>query len=231
MPAFGVTLALLVAQTGWVGVAAALPNDRFEKDIQAFEAADRAKAPPKGALLFIGSSSTRLWQTLQQDFPEHTVINRGFGGSEIADAVHFAERIVIPYQPRLIVLQAGGNDINAGKTPEQVLLDFQSFVSKVRASLPHVRIVFASLNPSPARWAQADRQKEANQLIKDFIAAEAGLDYIDLWAAFLGPDGTPRGDLFVADRLHNNAEGYKLRAALTRPHLGPADPKGESHRN
>ncbi len=89
---------------------------RWEKEISAFEQADRTSPPPKGALLFIGSSTIRLWKTLTQDFPNHTVINRGFGGSQIADSTHFAERIIFPYQPRMILLRAGGNDIHAGKS-------------------------------------------------------------------------------------------------------------------
>jgi lysophospholipase L1-like esterase len=133
--------------------------------------------------------------------------------------VAFIDRIVIPYRPRLIVLQAGGNDINAGKPPERVLADFKAFVAKVRAELPETRIAFVSLNPAPVRREQAERQKAANQLIKDEILAGKNLDYIELWDQFLGPDGEPREDLFVEDRLHNNAAGYKIRAEVVRPHL------------
>src|SRR6266699_3181798 len=101
---------------------------KWEKEISAYEQMARANPPPKGAVLFTGSSTIRLWKTLAQDFPKHRVINRGFGGSQIVDSVNYAERIVIPYQPRQIILYAGGNDINAGKTPEQVFADFKSFV-------------------------------------------------------------------------------------------------------
>ncbi len=196
------------------------PGERWEKDIRAFEAADKTTPPTQGAVLFIGSSSIRLWKTLAQDFPEYRVINRGFGGSEVADSVYFADRIVIPYRPRLIVMYAGTNDINDGKTPERVFADFQAFVAKVRATLPGVRIAYMAINPCPARWAQADQQRQANQLIQDYVAAGTNLDFIDIFDAYLGPDGKPRADLFVADGLHNNAAGYKIRAALTRPHLG-----------
>ena len=151
------------------------------------------------------------------------MINRGFGGSEIADSVSFADRIVIPYRPKLIVLQAGGNDINAGKTPEQVLADFKAFVEKVRAKLPDTRIAFLSISPCPARWAEAEKEREANRLIKEYVQSGKDLDYIDLWDQFLGPDGKPREDLFRGDRLHNNAAGYKVRAAVVRPHLKGAE--------
>jgi lysophospholipase L1-like esterase len=193
--------------------------ERWEKAIAAFEAADQANPPPQGAILFIGSSTIVRWKTLAQDFPEHAVINRGFGGSQIADSVFYADRIVIPYRPRLIVLRAGGNDIHAGKTPEQVASDFQAFVARVRAKLPDVRIAYMPINASPSRWANAEREKQANELIKAYVAAGKNLDYIDAWDATLGADGKPREELFVKDRLHFNDEGYKILAAIVRKHL------------
>jgi lysophospholipase L1-like esterase len=195
------------------------PSQKWEKEIQAFEAADKKQPPPEGAILFVGASGIRMWKTLAEDFPDQKVINRGFGGSEMADSAYFADRIVIPYKPRLIVVQAGGNDINNGKSPEQVLADFRAFVEKVRAKLPDVRIAYLSMNPSPSRWAQREKQQKGNQLVKDYIAAGKNLDYIDFWGAMLGPDGQPREDLFIQDRLHNNAAGYKIRADIVRPHL------------
>ncbi len=193
--------------------------ERWQKAIAAFEAADKADPPPQGAILFIGSSTIVRWKTLAQDFPEHPVINRGFGGSQIADSVFYADRIVIPYRPRLIVLRAGGNDIQAGKTPEQVAADFQAFVERVRAKLPEVRIAYMTINATPSRWANVEREKKANQLIKEYIAAGQNLDYIDTFDATLGADGKPREELFVKDRLHFNDEGYKIFAAIVRKHL------------
>jgi lysophospholipase L1-like esterase len=200
------------------------PSQRWERDIAAFEAADKRSPPPKGAVLFIGSSSIRMWKTLATDFPDQKTINRGFGGSELADSVYYVDRIVIPYKPRLIVLFAGTNDINAGKSPETVFADFKAFVAKVRDGLPNTRIAYLSISPAPSRWSQAAKQKEANRLIRDYIASEKNnLDYIDLWDQFLGPDGKPREDLFLLDRLHNNAAGYKIRAAAVRPYLETAE--------
>lgn len=195
------------------------PSAKWEKDIQAFEAADKQNAPPTGGVLFVGASGIKLWTSLEKDFPKHRVINRGFGGSQIADVTYFADRIVVPYKPKLIVLQSGGNDINAGKTPEQVADDFKAFVAKLRAALPETRIAYFSMQPAPARWSQAEKQKKGNQLIKEQIAAGKNMVYINAWDAFIGPDGMPRGELFVADKLHHNAEGYKVRAELTRPYL------------
>jgi lysophospholipase L1-like esterase len=194
-------------------------SERWEADIKKFEAADRENPPPQGAILFTGASSIRLWETLARDFPEHKVINRGFGGSQMSDAVAFADRIVIPYKPKMIIIQAGGNDINAGKSPEQVLADFKVFVEKVHAALPYVKIAYMSINASPRRWEQVEQQTKANKLVKDYVAANKNLDYIDIWDSVLGPDGKPRDDMFVADRLHPSPEGYKARTAIVRKHL------------
>ena len=144
----------------------------FEKEIAAYEAADKTTPPPQGAIVFTGASGIRFWKTLAQDFPGLTVLNRGFGGSQLSDSIRFAERIVIPYHPKAVVIQAGGNDINAGKTPEQVLADFQAWVTKVRAALPDVRLIYLGQGPSPARWAQREKQQQANQLVRDYIAQE-----------------------------------------------------------
>jgi lysophospholipase L1-like esterase len=216
-----VSSAILVLLTTIQVLSAAQPSPslRFEKEIEAYEAADRTNPPPEGAILFTGASGIRLWKTLAEDFPEHKLINRGFGGCHMADVVYFADRIVIPYKPKLIVVQAGGNDINAGKTPQQVLADFQALVERVRASLPETRIAYLSINPSPARWSQVEQQKTANRLVKDYVAKGQNLDYIELFDAFLGADGQPRGELYVADRLHHNAEGYKVRTQIVKPHL------------
>jgi lysophospholipase L1-like esterase len=192
---------------------------KWEKDIQAFEAADKKSPPPEGAVLFIGASTIRLWKTLDKDFPDQKVINRGFGGSEIADSTYFADRIVVPYKPRLILLRAGGNDINAGKSPEQVAADFKAFVETVQAKLPETRIAFMSNGPSPARWSQADKQRQANQLIKDFIATQKNLVYIEMFDCMLGDDKKPREELYVKDRLHNSSEGYKVWTAIIAPYL------------
>ncbi|MCU0875796.1 MAG: SGNH/GDSL hydrolase family protein [Pirellulaceae bacterium] len=205
--------------TGQLLAAEKAGPERWEKAIAAFEVADRANPPPQGAILFIGSSTIVRWKTLAQDFPEHAVINRGFGGSQIADSVCYADRIVIPCRPRLIVLRAGGNDIHAGKTPEQVAADFQAFVEQVRAKLSDVRIAYMTINATPSRWANVEREKQANQLIQAYIAAGKNLDYIDTWDATLGADGKPREELFVKDRLHFNDEGYKVLAAVVRKHL------------
>src|SRR3954470_4355497 len=153
----------------WSETKPANPSQKWEKAIAAFEEADKTSPPPQGAILFIGASGIARWKTLKEDFPEYTVINRGFGGSQIEDSTYYADRIVIPYQPKTIVFQAGGNDINAGKSPETVAKDFEAFVAKVRAVLPEVRILFIEQGPSTARWAQHEKQQQFNKLVKQFV--------------------------------------------------------------
>jgi len=205
----------LLSNSLWAAEPAASP---WEKEIRAFEANDKQQPPPEGAVLFVGSSSIRLWK-LDESFPNLKTINRGFGGSHLADSVAFAERIVIPYRPKLVVLYAGDNDLAAGKTPARVLADFKQFVAKVEAALPETRIAFISIKPCPKRWALVDRVRETNASIAEFISRDERLRYIDIFPPMLGADGQPRAELFREDGLHLNAAGYKLWAEVLRPTL------------
>jgi len=212
-------ITVLLALFSSVAVFAQTKTNSFEKDILAFEASDKTNPPPRRAVLFIGSSSIRMWKTLAQDFPDYRVINRGFGGSQISDAIHFADRIVIPYEPRVIVFYSGGNDINGGKSPETVANDFKTFVGKVRDKLPTTKVVYISIAPNPARWAQIDRVREANRLIRDFTAKESGLSFIDMHPHMLGDDGQPKPDIYLPDRLHMNEKGYAIWKRVVGEHL------------
>ena len=192
---------------------------KWEKAITAFEQKDATNPPPQGALLFIGSSTIRMWATLAEDFPDQQVINRGFGGSEIVDSTHFSDRIVIPYKPQMIFFRAGGNDLWNGKSPEQVFADYQEFVASVHAKLPETKIVWISWSPTPSRWKQADKEKRLNELVQEYSKTDPRLKYIETYDMVLGPDGHPRAELFLSDQLHLNAQGYKLLAERVRPFL------------
>jgi lysophospholipase L1-like esterase len=194
------------------------PN-KWEADIQKFEAADQQTPPARGAVLFIGSSSIRMWKELADDFFETKVINRGFGGSQIADSTYFADRIVVPYQPRLIVLYAGDNDLAAGKTPQQVFEDYQAFVSRVRAKLPQVKIAFISIKPSLARLKLMEQMRAANALIRSYSAKGKGLIFMDVFTPMLNEAGQPRPELFINDGLHMNRAGYAIWRKVIAPHL------------
>ena len=207
-----------------LGVAPALAQqgtDRWESAIAAFEAADRVTPPPQGEIVFVGSSSIVRWDTAAS-FPDLRIINRGFGGSELADAVRYADRIVIPYRPRLVVVYAGDNDIAGGRLSEQVVVEAERFVTKVRAALPDVRIVFIGLKPSILRWAQVDRMRSVNVMLRAFCERDDRVAYMDVDGVMLGWDEKPRRELFVEDGLHMSAEGYRLWTMLLRPLIAPA---------
>lgn len=191
----------------------------WEKEISAFEAADQTNPPPKHAILFLGSSTIRLWKTLAQDFPDVPVINRGFGGSEILDSTHFAERIVFPYAPRQIIFRSGGNDLQNGKSAADVCNDFKAFVAVIHAKLPETEIVFMAWNYSPSRWSSAGRERALNELIAAYARTEPRVKYLDVTDISLDKNGQPRPELFVGDRLHFNADGYKLLVERVRPVL------------
>ena len=195
-------------------------QERFEKQVQEYEAGDRNNPPPPDAILFAGDSQFFRWKTIHEDLAGYTLINRGIDSFQLPDLIHFADRLVFPYHPRLIVLHVGGNDVHNGRTPEQLLADFQSFVAIVRARLPEVRIVYSSITPGPGRWDEAPQRVVANRAIQAHIATQKNLDFVDLWVAMLKPDGQPLENLWVEDRVHPNHAGYLNRAKLTKPLLG-----------
>jgi len=198
-------------------------TSKWEKEIVGIEAKDQAKPIGKGGIVFVGSSSIRLWSTLAEDFPKHRVVNHGFGGSMVSDSVQYADRLVTALEPRLVVMYAGGNDINAGKTPETVAADFHAFVDKVRAKLPDAEIMFISIAPNPARWKQIEQVKQANSLIADYCGKTPKLKFVDVFSSMLGPDGLPKPDIYRDDKLHMNPKGYEIWTGIIGPLLGAPD--------
>jgi lysophospholipase L1-like esterase len=191
----------------------------WELFIKAFEVSDKTNPPPKNAILFIGSSSIRIWTNVAEYFPEHKVINRGFGGSQISDSVRYVERIVLPYKPKAIVFYAGDNDMAGGKTPKQIRNDFERFVYKVHWALPETKIFFISIKPSPSRWKFHDQVIITNQMIKDLTKKKKELTFIDVYTAMINEQGLPREELFLKDKLHLNQKGYELWTSIIKPYL------------
>jgi lysophospholipase L1-like esterase/pimeloyl-ACP methyl ester carboxylesterase len=199
---------------------------KWEKEIAAFEAADQKHPPVKGDILFVGSSSIRLWD-VKRSFPELPVVNRGFGGSQIEDSTHFAERIIGRHEPRAIVFYAGDNDIGSGKSAETVASHFEQFVAKVRSLRPETHLFFVAIKPSGSRWKHIETQRDANARIRAFCERGSRLTFINVEPGMLGKDGQPREELFLKDRLHMTSAGYKvwndlLRAPLAK--IAPVDP-------
>ncbi|MGO4701091.1 SGNH/GDSL hydrolase family protein [Dyella sp. 2RAB6] len=184
-----------------------------------FARQDQAQPPPQHAVLFIGSSSINYWHSLAEDFPGVPVINRGFGGSAIADSTYYADRIVTPYHPRLIVMYAGDNDVSEGHSAQQVADDFKAFVARVRKDLPAVPVVYISIKPSVARWSLWPAMREANGLIRDWAATQRTVRFVDIAPAMLDAQGKPRAELFRDDGLHMKPAGYALWIQVLRPVL------------
>jgi lysophospholipase L1-like esterase len=200
------------------------PGHRFEKDIAAFAADDRANPPPSSPILFVGDSTFTRWKSIHEDLPGFTIINRGFGGSQMSDLLFFTDRIVLAYRPRLIVVQEGGNDLHSGRTPEQFVGDVKAFVEKVRSAMPRVPIVFGGLAPSLARWDETETRRKSDRLLQDYLSTQQDVTFVDFFTPLLSAEGQPRPELFVEDRLHPSALGYQLRAQILRPLLGVPEP-------
>lgn len=200
-------LSAIAAQTG--GHSTDPDPRRFAKDIDAFAQWDSKNAFPAGPVLFVGSSSIRMWRT-REGFPDLPVINRGFGGSHISDVVHFADRIVLPYEPSVIVFYAGDNDVAGGKSAERVRDDYRKFVDLVGAALPQTCLIFVTIKPSGRRWSLWPEMDKANRLIRTFCNENDRLFVADLATPLLDSEGRPDDALFLDDRLHLNEEGYAV---------------------
>lgn len=187
--------------------------------MQAFEENDLQKPPPANPIIFAGSSTMTFWFGLARDFAEFPVVNRGFGGSEVVDSTHFADRILLPLGPRQIVLYAGENDLARGKPPEQVFADYQDFVHTMQDASPGMVVSFTAIKPSPGRRELFADFRETNRLIEEWSRERQSLDYIDTFNAMLNSEGEPRTELWTSDGVHINRAGYKLWASVIRPYL------------
>jgi lysophospholipase L1-like esterase len=193
---------------------------KWRRDIAAFEAVDATNPPPRGCIVFSGSSYIRKWTTLATDFPGLHAINRGFGGCHLADVYTYADRIIIPYAPREVVIYAGGNDISSGLAPEIVFGDFVALMTKLRGALPQAKLVFISCPPSPKRWEQTDKIKKTNELIAGYCR-QHGISFVNAFKLMLGADGKPRPEIYGDDHLHMNATGYVIWRDAVAPYLIP----------
>lgn len=191
---------------------------RWEKEIAGIEKRLAQSKPANGGVIFAGSSSIRLWN-LEKSFPGQGYVNVGFGGSEIRDTTHFADRILLPFEPKTVVFYAGDNDIAKKRTPEQVRDDFAAFASTVHAKLPKTRILYLPVKPSLARWKLFEVQKTANGMVKALCDKDERLRFVDLVSLGLGKDGLPIPEFFVKDGLHLSEAGYKVWSDAVRKAL------------
>ncbi|GAB3894152.1 GDSL-type esterase/lipase family protein [Spirosoma agri] len=195
-------------------------DNKFESEIQAFEAKDKQSPPPKNPILFTGSSSIRLWPDLQQYFPGKVVLNRGFGGSVLSDVRYFADRVILAYKPKQVIVYAGENDIASSKlSAQQTYENFVDLFQYVRKKLPKVPFVFIAIKLSPSRRQYWPVVNEANQLISQFLRKQRKATFVDIRPSMLGPDGQPVPALFKSDSLHMTDAGYQRWAPVLKPYL------------
>lgn len=191
---------------------------RFEEEINNFKEFDSKNTFPEDAILFVGSSSIRFWKTAEA-FPEFPVINRGFGGSHFSDLNYFYDTLVLPFDPKVVVLYEGDNDVDAGKNNDQVFEDYLEFTNRLTSDFPDVKLVFVPIKPSSSRWGKWPQMKKENQRIKAHMDQNENFYYVDMAAPIFGSDGKPDDSLFRDDLLHLNEKGYAKWNATIRPGL------------
>ena len=199
-----------------------LPDSaRFAAELNGFARADSVNPPPPEPVLFVGSSSIRMWESLSADFTGLPVLNRGFGGSRMDDVLRYADRVVFRYRPRTIVLYEGDNDIEDGRSPARIAGDVAEFLQRVRITLPLTRVVCLAVKPSPSRWNNVDKVRQTNALLEAIVARDTMATFVDVFTPMLGSSGHPRPELFREDSLHMTAAGYAIWRDAVAPALSP----------
>lgn len=213
---------LLLLVVIMAGSALQAQQDRpFYHDIESFLKADSVQAPPQKAILFVGSSSFRMWNDVQQDFPKHTIINRGFGGSSLPHLVQYADEIIFPYNAKQIVIYAGENDFAAhdSVSAQTVFNRFQQLFYLIRERQPKVPLVFVSIKPSPSRAHLMPKMAEANRMIAAFLKKQKKAKFVDVYSLMLNEQGKPMADIYLNDSLHMNRKGYAIWQKALEPYL------------
>lgn len=193
----------------------------FRNEIDAFRKKDSVQMPVPSTILFIGSSTFRIWKDVNDYFPGYPILNRGFGGSTLPDLIRYADEIIYPYKPRQVVIYGGDNDlaVSDSVTAQVIFNRFKTLFGMIREHLPSTNIAFVSIKPSPSRWRLEPAMVESNRLIKNFLRAQPNTAFIDIHKAMLNADGSVREDLFQGDKLHMNPAGYRLWAPIIKKSL------------
>ncbi len=214
-------LLLLCVLSFGIAATAQTTDPPFRKEIDAFKKKDSALMPAIKSILFVGSSSFTKWTDVQDYFPGYPILNRGFGGSSLPDVIRYVDDVIIPYDPKQIVIYCGENDVAGSDTitAPTVLQRFKTLFSLIRNKLPKVPIAFISLKPSVSRWKLEAKMVETNKLVKEFLRKQSNTSFINIHDAMLNADGTVMTDIFIADNLHMNAKGYKIWQPIIQRYL------------
>ncbi len=191
----------------------------FWSEIEAFRKQDSLDMPAKNGIVFVGSSSFRMWQDAEQIFKKYQVINRGFGGSTLADAINYLDYLVFPYEPRQVVIYSGENDVANGVSATETFDRFKTLVTRIREKQPEVPLVYLSMKESPSRKQFRDTLLKANSMIKDYISTLPKAVYVDVNAKMLDKNGDTRPELFREDMLHMKKQGYDIWKKALTPYL------------
>ena len=209
-------VSLLIIGTIWSAEA-----QPFAGDIAAFKKQDSISFPPKKAILFIGSSSFTMWKDVSEYFPGYKIINRGFGGSTLTDVIRYTDDILFPYQPKQVVIYCGENDLafSDSVTAKIVFQRFEKLFGMIRKRLPKTSVLYVSIKPSPSRQNLLTKMREANELIRNFLKKKKRTAFVDIYPDMINDEGKPRPELFIADQLHMNKEGYLIWQKAIKPYL------------
>lgn len=190
----------------------------FWGEIRAFQKQDIIEAPKDGMLLFIGSSSFRLWKSAKEDLHNPTILNRAFGGATLEDVIRYQEDVIFKYKPKKIFLYCGENDIASSDkvTAQMVFGNFKTLYEAMRAKFPNTPIVYISIKPSILRWSMKDRMIATNSMISDYLKNKPNAVFVNVWDKML-EKGEPMKDIFLEDNLHMNAKGYAIWAKELEP--------------
>jgi lysophospholipase L1-like esterase len=193
------------------------PKVRFGDAIESFMRDDSLNPPPKGAILFVGSSIFRQWTSLKTHMSPLPVFNRAFGGSRTSEVLYYMDKIVLPYAPRIIVYYCGSNDVNAGEPAQNIFMRFREFTERVGSELPHTLIFFVSINRAPQKMKKWEVVDSANALVKDYCLRRKNLGYIDVNPVLFDREGKPRLDLYKDDKLHFKEPAYEEFTSVIKP--------------
>ena len=192
---------------------------RFKDEINTYIESDKSNPPPEDCYLFIGSSSMRMWKSLQEDFPGYPVINRGFGGSHFSDAIYYFNDLVLAYNPKKIIIYEGDNDIASSKSPKKIMKGLKTLLGLIRDNLDHPDIAIISAKPSPRRWNLKDKYENLNAKFENLASKSQDLTYIDVYTYMLNDKGQPEPELFLEDSLHMTGKGYMIWEEQIRPFI------------
>ena len=160
-------------------------------------------------IIFYGSSTIRLWKSLNEDFKDVDVINLGFGGAYIDSLSKNFNLLINFLNPKAIVIYLGGNDLNLSLSPEEVIFKIKKFVEKINKKYPNTNIGYITIKPSLERKNKLSDIKKINEGVKLIANDFPNLVYIDVYNKLL-VKGKVTSKFLLQDGLHLNKEGYKV---------------------